>query len=177
MAATPISQRPAMSDYGVPADPAGTLPFEWARERLVANRNYWVVTVDPAARPHATPVWGLWDTDDTFWFSCAPSAFKARNLRANPYVAITTDSTVEFVSVEGVATELSAPAEVARAWALKYDDGTGDGGEGDVAEMEQFFAANAAFQVRPTKAIGMIERPDEFAEKATRWVWPADSAD
>ena len=50
-------------------------------------------TVDAAGRPHSTPVWGVWHTDDTFWFSCAPSAFKARNLRANPYVAITTDST------------------------------------------------------------------------------------
>ena len=161
-----------MSEYGVPADPAGTLPFEWARERLVANRNYWVVTVDPGGRPHSTPVWGVWH-DDTFWFSCAPGALKARNLRANPHVAVTTSDTVEFVSVEGVAAEAAAPSEVAQAWARKYDDGTGDGGAADVAEMEAFFAANAAFQVRPSKAIGMIERPDEFAEKATRWVFDA----
>lgn len=161
-----------MGDYGVPTDSAGTLPFEWARERLVANRNYWVVTVDPSSRPHATPVWGVWHTDDTFWFSCAPSAFKARNLRGNPYATVLTDSTVEFVSVEGVAAEATAPTEVARAWAVKYDDGTGDGGgPGDTAEMEAFFLSHAAFQVRPVKAIGMIERPDEFAEKATRWVW------
>ena len=162
-----------MADYGVPADPHGVLPFEWARERLVANRNYWVGTVDAGGRPHSTPVWGVWDTDDTFWFSCAPTAYKARNLRVNPHVVITTDSTVEFVSVEGLAAETTAPTSVARAWAKKYDDGTGDGGDGDVAEMEAFFASNAAFQVRPTKAIGMIERPDEFAEKATRWVFPA----
>ncbi len=162
-----------MADYGVPTDPSGTLPWEWARERLVANRNYWIVTVDGANRPHSTPVWGVWNSDDTFWFSCAPSALKARNLRVNPHIAVTTDSTVEYVSVEGVAAEVSAPSEVARAWAAKYDDGTGDGGAGDIAEMEAFFASNAAFQVRPTKAIGMIERPDEFAERATRWVFGA----
>lgn len=118
----------------------------------------------------------MWHTDNTFWFSCAPTAYKARNLRINPHVAVTTDSTVEFVSVEGVAAEVAAPSEVARAWARKYDDGTGDGGGGgeqDVAEMEAFFASNAAFQVRPAKGIGMIERPDEFAEKATRWVFDA----
>lgn len=171
----PDAQRPAMADYGVPADPDGTLPWEWARERLVANRNYWVVTVDGAGRPHSTPVWGVWNDDDTFWFSCAPSALKARNLRANPQVAVTTDDTVEFVSVEGVADGKAPPSEVARAWAVKYDDGTGDqGGAADTAEMEEFFSSNAAFQVRPTKAIGMIERPDEFAERATRWVFPRD---
>ena len=160
-----------MAAYGVPSDPAGTLPWEWARQRLVANRNYWVVTVDPSGRPHSTPVWGVWHTDDTFWFSCDPSAYKARNLATNAHVAVTTDSTVEYVSVEGVAERAPAPTEVARAWAVKYDDGTGDGGAGDVAEMEAFFASNAAFCVRPTKAIGVIERPDEFAERATRWVW------
>ncbi len=160
-----------MSDYGVPADPAGALPFEWARERLRSNRNYWVVTVDAGGAPHATPVWGVWADDDTFWFSCAPSAFKARNLRVNPRTVVTTADTVEFVSVEGVATEAAAPTEIARAWARKYDDGTGDGGAADLAEMEAFFASNAAFQVRPVKAIGMIERADEFAEKATRWVF------
>ena len=164
-----------MSDYGVPADPAGALPFEWARQRLVGNRNYWIVTVDTNAVPHATPVWGVWADDDTFWFSCAPTALKARNLRGNPHVVVTTDDTVEFVSVEGVAAEAAPPTGVARAWAEKYDDqadaGTSGNGADQLAEMEAFFASNAAFQVRPTKAIGMIERPDEFAEKATRWVF------
>jgi len=91
--------------------------------------------------------------------------------RGENVIVVTTDDSVEFVSVEGVAERAPAPPEVARAWAVKYDDGTGDGGTGDVAEMEAFFAAHAAFRIRPTKAIGMIERPDEFAEKATRWVF------
>lgn len=161
-----------MADYGVPTDPTGALPFEWARERLIANRNYWVVTVDAAGRPHSTPVWGVWTSDDTFWFSCAPTAYKARNLRINPAVAITTTDTVEFVSVEGMAAEAEPPPEIAREWAVKYgDDNDRDHPDQAVAEMAQFFASNAAFQVRPTKAIGMIEREEEFATKATRWVW------
>ncbi|UDY36287.1 pyridoxamine 5'-phosphate oxidase family protein [Dermatobacter hominis] len=164
----PDVQRPAMSDYGVPVDLAGALPFEWARERLAANRNYWVVTVDPAGRPHSTPVWGLWHTDDTFWFSCAASALKARNLRANPHAVVTTHDTVEFVSVEGVAAELAPPPDVARAWAEKYDE---SGDPAKVAESIEFFVGHAAFRVSPRKALGMIEREEEFAEKATRWVW------
>ena len=170
----PEAQRPAMAEYGVPDDLDGTLPWDWARQRLVPNRNYWVVTVDADHRPHSTPVWGVWVDDDTFWFSCAHTALKARNLRANPHVAVTTADTVEFVSLEGVAVELTPPAEVARAWALKYrdaDNGTDASDADDTTEMEAFFSGNAAFQVRPTKVIGMIERPDEFAQRATRWVF------
>jgi general stress protein 26 len=163
-----------MADYGVPTDPSDAMPFEWARERLQANRNYWIVTVDTHGRPHSTPVWGVWRDDDTFWFSCAPTAFKARNLRTNPAVAITTTDTVEFVSVEGMAAEATPPPDVSREWAVKYgDDNDRDNPDQAVAEMAEFFASNAAFQVRPTKAIGMIEREEEFATKATRWVWDA----
>ena len=50
----------------------------------------------------------------------------------------------------------------------KYDE-TGDPAK--VAESMEFFAAHVAFQVTPRKAIGMIEREEEFATKATRWVW------
>lgn len=39
-----------MSDYGVSIDPAGALPFEWARERLAANRNYWAQLTLPGVR-------------------------------------------------------------------------------------------------------------------------------
>lgn len=168
MAGMPDVQRPNMAGYGVPTDLDGTLPWAWAVERLRTNRNYWVVTVDAEGHPHSTPVWGLWHTDDTFWFSCDHSAYKARNIEQNPHVAVTTDSTIEYVSVEGVAVRLPPPQEVAHAWAVKYADGTDDDGP---AELETFFAAHAVFGVRPAKAIGMIERPDEFAQKATRWVW------
>ncbi|MCX7894106.1 MAG: putative Ig domain-containing protein, partial [Burkholderiales bacterium] len=53
-----------------------------------------------------------WYTDDTFWFSCAPSALKARNLRANPHVVVTTHDTVEFVSQDGVAAAAIARASI-----------------------------------------------------------------
>src|SRR5215212_4868336 len=56
----PQVERPAMADYGVPIDPAGALPWTWAQERLVRNKNYWVVTASANGRPHALPVWGVW---------------------------------------------------------------------------------------------------------------------
>ena len=160
-----------MSDYGVPADLDGALPWSWAEERLVANRNYWVVTASVAGRPSSMPVWGVWmPSTERFWFSCSPNARKARHLAVNPHCAFTVDDTVECVSVEGTArvvdpaAEPAAVADMVGAYVTKYWD--------DPAvhpEMEQFLRSHAMFEVQPTVAFGIIERDDEFAQRATRW--------
>ncbi len=56
--AGPRAERPHMPDYGVDTPSWVPLPWSWAAERLLANRNYWVVTVSAAGRPHVLPVWG-----------------------------------------------------------------------------------------------------------------------
>ena len=142
----PAVERPAMSDYGVPSDPEGALPWSWAEERLVANRNYWVVTASvegstfvdagvgsvAAARPTA-------------------SGSRARRTRArratsppNPQCAVTVDDTVECVSVEGHARlvdptgEPAAVDEVVAAYIGKYWDDPAVH-----AEMEAFLRGHA----------------------------------
>lgn len=162
-----------MSDYGVPTDPDGALPWSWAQQRLVENRNYWVVTSSAAARPHAMPVWGVWLPDaERFWFSCSPNARKARNIAANPQCVVAVDDTVECISVEGRA-RLADPArdadaidDAVRSYLAKYwEDPTVH------PEMEAFIRSHAAIEVTPERAFGIIERDDEFAERATRWRW------
>jgi general stress protein 26 len=169
----PSVERPDMADYGVPDDPAGALPWSWAQERLVSNRNYWVVTVSGGGRPSATPVWGVWlPTTERFWFSCSPNARKARNIAANPQCVVMVDDTVECVSVEGrarlvdTAADGDAIAEMVAAYLTKYwaDPAVH-------ADMEAFLRGHAMFEVAPDKAIGIIEREDEFAQRATRWRW------
>ena len=67
-----------MPDYGVDTPEWEPLPWSWAAERLGANRNFWVVTVSTDGRPHALPVWGVWNDDEgRFAFSCSPRARKA----------------------------------------------------------------------------------------------------
>ena len=39
-----------MGDYGVPDEVDGALAWSWAQERLVRNKNYWVVTVSAGGR-------------------------------------------------------------------------------------------------------------------------------
>ncbi|MEY2478610.1 MAG: hypothetical protein QOG87_3925 [Actinomycetota bacterium] len=162
-----------MAAYGVPADPAGALPWTWAQQRLVDNKNYWVVTASASARPHAMPVWGVWLPEtDRFWFSCSPNARKARNIGENPQCVVAIDDTAECVSVEGRArvADLGRDADaVDRAvatYVTKYwDDPT------VYRAMEAFVRSNALIEVIPDRAFGIIEREDEFAQRATRWRW------
>ena len=162
-----------MSDYGVPEDLEGTLPWEWAEERLVANKNFWVVTVSASGRPHSLPVWGVWLPEvERFWFSCSPHARKARNIRENPQCVVTVDDTVECVSVEGRARIVDAVLEAdavdraVAAYSMKYADGPASH-----EEMAEFLLAHTLVEVAPDRAFGIIERADEFATRATRWQW------
>lgn len=169
----PTVERPAMSDYGVPADLDRALPWSWAEQRLVANRNYWVVTASAAGRPHAMPVWGVWLTDtERFWFSCSPNARKLRNIAENPRTTVTVDDTIECISVEGRARLADIDADASQidamvaAYLAKYWD---DASVHD--QMSAFLRSHAIVEFAPEVAFGVIEREVEFAQRATRWRW------
>ena len=157
-----------MRDYGVPDGAAGLLDWAWAERRLVSSHSYWVVTADLTDRPHALPVWGVWRDPGRFWFSCGSSARKARNLRANPQMVVTADSTVEVVSIEGRAREVSgAECEPAIAdYVAKYVEPAG------YADLADFLRRHTMFVMTPSRGFGVIDRAEEFATRATRWRWP-----
>jgi PPOX class probable F420-dependent enzyme len=158
-----------MPDYGVEPGPWSPLPWSWAAERLVANRNFWVVTVSEEGGPHALPVWGVWDEDEArFAFSCGPRSRKARNLAANPQAAVMVDDTVECVSMEGRAVVVQEDARTAR-WVERYLAKYRPMAESLTAE---FLAANLLVEFEPERAFAVIEREDEFSTRATRWVFP-----
>ena len=154
-----------MPDYGVDTADWEGLPWSWAAARLAANRSFWVVTATRDGRPHALPVWGVWDEGDhRFAFSCGPRSRKAANLAANPNVVVTVDNTVECVSLEGKATAVEG--DRADTWIDRYL--TKYATEAPDLSAE-FLRANRIFEVRPVRAFGIIEREDEFASRATRW--------
>jgi hypothetical protein len=164
----PQPERPYMPDYGVPQDLDGALPWTWAEERLVRNKNYWLVTVSGAGRPHAMPLWGVWRVDIAdFVFSCGPRSRKARNLAENPLACVTIDDTVECVSVEGTVASLPTAEQAAAidVYVTKYAEPEGR------AQMADFVGAHSLFVLRPNRAFAIIEREDEFAVRATRWRW------
>jgi hypothetical protein len=154
-----------MPDYGVETTDWEPLPWAWAAERLGGARNYWVVTVSAACRPHAMPVWGVWDDDELrFAFSCGPRSRKAKNLAANPQVVVASEDTVECFSVEGRAHRVDIDRQ--GVWITRYlDKYTPMAPElsGD------FLRQNLLFEVVPERVLAIIEREEEFAARATRW--------
>lgn len=162
----PVAEMPSMSGYGVTAETWSPLPWDWAAEKLRSGRNYWLVTATASGRPHAMPVWAVWDDEEEkLAFSCAPTSRKGRNLRANPQVVVAIDDTVDCLSVEGVATILDDRArreEWARRYVEKY--------RAHSAELDEAFVLGGlVVEVRPEKALAVIEREEEFSTRATRW--------
>ena len=82
---------------------AGSSPWEWAHERLVASHDFWLATVRPDGRPHLMPVWGVWD-GVSLWFSSANGSRKATEPpRASARCSVATDNAYEPVVLEGDA--------------------------------------------------------------------------
>lgn len=163
--AEPSVERPHMPDYGVDTTEWEGLPWSWAADRLMSNRNFWVVTASRDGRPHALPVWGVWhEGEHRFAFSCGPRSRKATNVAANPHVVVAIDNTVECVSVEGKGTGVEG--DRAGTWIDRYLDKY----SAEAPDLSaDFLRANRIVEVHPDRAFGIIERADVFASRATRW--------
>jgi len=157
-----------MPDYGVDTPSWKALPWSWDAERLVANRNFWVVTASADGRPHALPVWGVWEeAEGRFAFSCSPRARKARNLADNPCAVIMTDDTVECLSIEGRAAPVQGEERQAQwieRYLAKYRPISPD-------ISADFLRRHLMLEFVPERAFAVIEREEEFSTRATRWVF------
>jgi len=166
----PVAERPYMPDYGVQAEGWRPLPWGWAAERLASGRNYWIVTVSSQGQPHALPAWGVWHDDELrFAFSCGPRSRKARDIAANPQIAVMADDTVECVSLEGraeVLTDVSRREQWAQRYIEKYQPI-------EPSLEAEFVLSNLVVEFTPSRGYGVIERADEFSTRPTRWRFPA----
>ena len=117
---------PRYGDASATAPPWGDI------ERLLTDAQlYWIITVRVDGRPHAVPLVGVWH-DGAFAFCTGPDEQKARNLDANPQVAVTTGATGatgwakgKDVVLEGTAirvTDAEALQALADAWFAKYGE-------------------------------------------------------
>lgn len=159
----PVASRPHIQGYGVPGTIAGSLPWSHATQRLVAARNYWVVTCDPRGRPHAVPVWGVWLTEALF-FSTAPTTRTARNLAVIPQASVHLESGDDVVILEGTARFVqplppSVSTTIDDAMAAKYGYRPSESGESPEQGM---------FVFTPRVAFAWTSFPAD----ATRWTFP-----
>ena len=163
----PKAERPTTPgrSYGVPRK-GGTM-VEWAAVigRLRTAEAYWLATVTPAGRPHVVPIWGVLVRDDLYLEIGAPETLKARNLTANPAVAVHLDGTDDAVIVFGAATavrpDASLGSELATAFHAKYpgyQPGPSDWDDGGLVRVD------------PTTLLAWRDMPT-----ATRWRFGARS--
>ena len=119
---TLVASRPYSpgAEYGMPKSKRGLLPWQHVSERMAAARYYWISTVDPDGRPHATPVDGLW-LDDLLYFGGSPTTRRNRNLALNPATCVHLESGIDVVILHGDAHPLRALRAHACRAALRSD--------------------------------------------------------
>jgi len=144
--------------YGIPQTMAGSLPWEWAQERLEGSHNYLITTVCPDGRPHTMVMHGIW-LDNAYYFSTGATTRKARNLATNGNCVVCNENVEEAVIVEGEARQLEVPEIPEAAFGLyqkKY---------GWKLDPEM----GPVFKVMPRVAFVMPEKL--FPAGATRWLF------
>ncbi len=97
-------------------------PAPEAVQRLQTEPNIWLTSVRPDGRPHLVPVWFAW-LGGKLYICTDPRSVKARNIGANPHVALSLENGSHAVICEGTAAALVPPwpPEVAAAFKEKYD--------------------------------------------------------
>ena len=142
--------------YGIPTTMKGSLPWDWARDRLSKSHNYLITTVRPDCRPHTMVVWGIW-LEDAYYFSTGSETRKAKNVAANPNCVVCTENAEEAVIVEGQARQLTVTEIPEVAFAL-YQNKYGWKLDPDMGPV---------FKVTPRVVFAMPEKL--FPAGATRW--------
>jgi hypothetical protein len=118
--------------YAFPDHPV--LPWSHADQRLARAPYYWLGTVRPDGRPHATALWGSW-VGRRLYLDGPPTTRWARNFTANPQVTVHLESGADVVIVEGHVDDVTTDAALGRLivadWMRKYGrlapDPSGDG--------------------------------------------------
>ena len=161
----PVAGRPLMPEgYGPPEGQGELLPWQHARERLRAARNYWIATAHPDCRPHVTPVWGVW-LDNRLYFDGSPETRRGRNIAANPAIVVHLENGEDVVIVEGAARQLTSPprtltTRLSQGYKEKYAS-SGYAPEPDTWDQ------GGLYEMQPRKALAWTQFPND----CTRWIF------
>lgn len=160
----PATRPQLPSEYGVPTETEGLLPWSFVEERLRDAPNYWVSTVGPGGVPHARPIDGVW-VDGALCFGGSPQTRWVRNLQQNARMSVHLPHDDEVVILEGTAefvTDAAHPLATASTEASR-------------AKYPQYFSA----EENPTFRPFWMLRPDTayawslsgFPGNVTRWLF------
>jgi hypothetical protein len=155
----PEASRPVMKNYGISDKFEGLIEWEWVREQMTNNRNYWVCSSRPDGRPHAAPVWGG-VVDDIIYFGSASSSVKSRNIAERPDVVVHLDNGDDVVIIEGRA-ELIQDMAIAQQLSLIY------AARYPYKPSAEDLISGGLYGVYPELVIAWKET--DFRKTATRW--------
>jgi hypothetical protein len=101
--------------------------MEWGQvePRLEGSKHYWFSTTSPGGRPHVNAIWGVW-VNGALYSGGGPDVRWAKNLEADPRIAVHLEDGEKVVIVEGLASRTSEAdndevTAVKAAYKKKYD--------------------------------------------------------
>jgi hypothetical protein len=141
----PPAERPRTpdADYGVPAEGGSMIGWAASVERLRTAEAYWLATTGPDQAPHVVPVWGVVVGDELYLETGAANTKKARNVAANPAVAVHLDGINDALIVHGIAVSCRPDPDLGTALAAAfhakysgYEPGPGDWDDGGLHRID-----------------------------------------
>ena len=157
---TPIVDRPKMpGEYGLPKDKKGLLPWSYVVERMTEAMRYWICTVTPDARPHATPVDGLW-LNDALYFGGSPETRWQRNLTRNASMNVHLENALEVTILRG---EAHPPGKLDRSFTETLVKASKE--KYGFAMKPEDYEKSGIYMFRPRLVIAW----KNFPKDATRW--------
>ncbi len=157
----PQASRPQARNYQIPTSEEGLLPWSHVEQRLERAQNYWLATTRPDGRPHIKPVWGVW-VEGALYFDGSPTSRWARNLAANPAIAVHLESGEDVAILEGTVEDLNTDAELGARVAAAYIAKYGLAPDDPILPQP---ATRGIFRLRPRLALAWSSFPTD----ATRW--------
>lgn len=115
----------------------GFIPWSKIDNWLHALRSIWISTTRPDGRPHAVPVWYVWDSHGLYFIS-ARHLQKAKNLARQPWIVVHAGDGDDVIIMEGPVEIMTDRPELERIdllYRAKYVD-PGSGMQATIFEPE-----------------------------------------
>ena len=102
--------------YGEPSD-VSTLEWSWVATQLADAGTYWITA--GAVRPHARPLWGVWNECQLHLSIGSPTIRKA--IAEQPLVSVHLESATDVVLAEGAVVGTTDDPAIVSRYERKYD--------------------------------------------------------
>ena len=122
----------------------GHIPWSKIDIWLQGFRSIWISTTRPDGRPHAVPVWFIWEGESVY-FATDKNSQKVKNLAAQPSIIVHAGDGDDVIIIEGKAGVITDPATTAQInerYMQKYVD-PHSGAQATISESDTLYQVTA----------------------------------